>query len=443
MREIFFHPIVVVLSIVLSLALFTILLKISSKDAIASQLETVVLCIVFIALAEVILPPFSQLRPKAMAGLDKTLGSAVAQIGIYLFFILVLRNRFRDFFGNLILLTKDPYLLAILVLTLLSPFWSELPSFAFKGSLVLVGTSLYAVHIAKHYNIERMTVILRFLCAAILIVGAIFCIVLPSFSVNEKGWQGIMSFPIRTGTFAALGIVLWIAHLRPTHKHKSLSFGIIAILLLVLVRSNSAQALLTLISLLGIFIVQYLFKKLQFRQAAVGSVIFFVFGLCLFLVIQSNLMGIFEALGKDATLSGRTDFWPTVISTLNHHNPLLGFGVYGFWQPWRGNENPARYIINANGFVPPNAHSGFLDLALEIGWLGLFLFACSFFKLAINALKFAIESKTQTAFVPIILVAYIFISNFSETQLFSDVYIWFLYVFLATSPELNGKVRSG
>ncbi|WP_310414118.1 O-antigen ligase family protein [Chamaesiphon sp. OTE_8_metabat_110] len=413
------------------------MLKISSNEKTASQLETFVLCILFIALAEVILPPFSQLRPKAIAGLDKTLGSAVAQIGIYLFFILVLRNRFRDFFKNLTLLIRDPCLLFILVLTLLSALWSRSPSFTFKGSLVIVGTSLYAVHIAKHYSIARMTAILRFLCAVILIVGAIFCIVLPSFSVNEKGWQGIMSFPIRTGTFAALGIVLWLAHLISTRNQKSLSLGIIAIFLIVLVRSNSAQALLTLIALLGIFITQYLFKKLQAKQATVASVIFLAIGLCLFFVIESHTRGIFEALGKDTTLSGRTDFWPTVIATLNHHNPLLGFGVYGFWQPWQGDDNPARYIINANGFVPPNAHSGFLDLALEIGWLGLFLFACSFLKLTINAVRFAIESKTQTAFVPIILVAYIFISNFSETQLFSDVYIWFLYVFLATSPELN------
>ncbi len=439
MREIFFNPVVIALATILCTTLFIILLKVSTNEKIAIEIETIVLCIFLISLAEVIVPPFSQLRPRAMAGLDKTLGSAVAQIGIYLFLTIAMRTRLRDFGRNLMLLTKDPYLVTILVLTLLSACWSELPSLTFKGSLVLVGTSLFAVHIAKHYSIDRMTSVLRFLCAFILILGALFSIALPSIGVNEKGWQGIMSFPIRTGTFAALGIILWGSHLLHTHKHRGIIITIIAIFLLVLVRSNSAQAFFTLLALLAIAGTQYLFKKLQFRTAAAASILFLVFSLCLFLFIKANTTVIFESLGKDTTLSGRTDFWPNLISTLNHHNPLLGFGVYGFWQPWRGDENPARYIINANGFVPPNAHSGFLDLALEIGWLGLLLFACSLVKLTINALKFAIANKQNTALVPLILVAYIFISNFSETQLYSDVYIWFLYVFLAVSPELNRK----
>jgi exopolysaccharide production protein ExoQ len=441
MREIFFNPVVIVLTTILCLALLIILLKISSNQKIAFQLETFVLCLFLISLAEVIIPPFSQLRPRAMAGLEKTLGSAVAQIGIYLFLMIAIRTRLRDFPQNLLLLTKDPYLVTILLLTLLSAFWSELPSLTFKGSLVLVGTSLFAVHIAKHYSIDRMTSILRFLCAFILILGALFSIALPSIGVNEKGWQGIMSFPIRTGTFAALGIILWGSHLLHTRKQRGLSISIISIFLLVLVRSNSAQAFFTLLSLLGISATQHLFKKLQFRPTIVALILCFVFSLWLFSFIQANTTVIFESLGKDTTLSGRTDFWPNLISALNQHNPLLGFGVYGFWQPWRGDENPARYIINSNGFVPPNAHSGFLDLALEIGWLGLFLFACSFIKLTINSLKFAIANRENTASVPMILVAYIFVSNFSETQLYSDVYIWFLYVFLAISPELNSNSK--
>lgn len=439
MREIVFHPLIVILSIGLLLALFTILFKISGKEQIAKQLETVVLCIMFISLAEVIIRPFSQLRPKAITGFEKTLGSAIAQIGIYLFFVIILRTRFRDFFQNSLLLFKDPCLLAILVLTMLSAFWSETPSFTFKGSLVLVGTSLYAVHISKHYDIEKMTAVLRFLCAFILISGAFVSIIIPSIGVNDKGWQGIMGYPIRTGTFAALGIVLWSARALYIRESRALSIITIAIFLLVIFRSNSAQAILTLICLAAIFSIQHLFRSLNFRQAVLISFLAIITSLCLFLFLKYNLTAIFAVFQKDTTLTGRTDFWPKLISTLNRHNPLFGFGVYGFWQPWRGNDNPARYIINANGFVPPNAHSGFLDLALEIGWLGLFLFGCSFLKLTINALIFAIRSKTDTAWVPLILVVYILVSNFSETQLFSDVYIWFLYVYLAVSPELNRR----
>jgi O-antigen ligase len=440
MQEILFNPIIIVLALGVLVPFLLLLFQMSKTEKVAKKIEDVAVFIFLICLAEVSLPGFSQLRPRGLVGLDKTLGSAIAQIGVYLFFIILLRGRLRDFFQNLTLVFKDPFLLPILILTLLSAFWSETPDYTFNGSLVIVGTSLFAVQIAKHYSISQLESILRWLCAFILTVGVVISIAIPSMGVNEKGWIGIMGFPIRTGTFAALSIVLWGYHtIQHPNRPKYLNIMIILISLLALVRSNSAQAVIVLICLLGISTIQYLVKHLKFRQATAISIFIFTLTVCLFVSIKLNVTEIFDYLGKDTTLTGRTDFWPQIISTLNQHNPLLGFGVYGFWQPWRGAENPARYIINPNGFVPPNAHSGFLDLALEIGWLGLLLFICSFLKVTQKSLLFAVKDRSSEAMTPIILVVYILMANISETQLFSDVYIWFLYIFLAVSPELRKR----
>jgi exopolysaccharide production protein ExoQ len=117
--------------------------------------------------------------------------------------------------------------------------------------------------------------------------------------------------------------------------------------------------------------------------------------------------------------------------------PILGYGVQGFWQPWRGEENPAGHIIAARGFIPPNGHNGFLDLALEVGYTGLALFLLSITFNFARAVTFWRQSKSVASVFPLIIILYVIMSNISETQLFITNYIWFSYVCVAV--RLNMK----
>jgi O-antigen ligase len=78
----------------------------------------------------------------------------------------------------------------------------------------------------------------------------------------------------------------------------------------------------------------------------------------------------FAMLGKDATLTGRTDIWPFVLQGIAV-KPWLGWGFNGFWQP----SNPAAVSISmALGWWVPEAHNGLLDLLLQVGYIGTALF---------------------------------------------------------------------
>jgi O-antigen ligase len=71
-------------------------------------------------------------------------------------------------------------------------------------------------------------------------------------------------------------------------------------------------------------------------------------------------------MGRDPTLTGRTDLWKILLSVNEH--PLLGAGYESFWLgerlekiweilPWRANE----------------AHNGYLEIFLNLGLVGLAL----------------------------------------------------------------------
>jgi len=87
---------------------------------------------------------------------------------------------------------------------------------------------------------------------------------------------------------------------------------------------------------------------------AFGSVTPFVGG--------ATVGGFSSVLGRDETLTGRTEIWASLLPVVDRH-PLLGAGVGGFWT----SETRARYASEA--------HSGYLDVLLDLGFLGILLVA--------------------------------------------------------------------
>jgi exopolysaccharide production protein ExoQ len=77
-----------------------------------------------------------------------------------------------------------------------------------------------------------------------------------------------------------------------------------------------------------------------------------------------NLVG---TLGRDATLTGRTQVWSVVLSLVQ--NPVLGTGFESFWL---GDRLPKIWVaLNQKGIQ--EAHNGYLEVYLNLGWVGVTL----------------------------------------------------------------------
>ena len=78
-----------------------------------------------------------------------------------------------------------------------------------------------------------------------------------------------------------------------------------------------------------------------------------------------------ELIGKDPTLTGRTEVWAYVIQDI-WMKPWLGWGYHVFWLE----TNPAALQISgAVHWVVSTAHNGLLELLLDVGVFGTALFA--------------------------------------------------------------------
>ena len=73
-----------------------------------------------------------------------------------------------------------------------------------------------------------------------------------------------------------------------------------------------------------------------------------------------------EGLGRNTTLTGRTDIWDDLFRMADR--PLLGTGFESFWLGPR-----AEYLWNKYYFHPNQAHNGYIETYLNLGWAGVAL----------------------------------------------------------------------
>ena len=120
-----------------------------------------------------------------------------------------------------------------------------------------------------------------------------------------------------------------------------------------------------------------------------------------------------EMIGKDPTLTGRTEIWAYVIQDI-WMKPLLGWGYFGFWQL----TNPAALeISNAVHWIVPQAHNGLLEFLLNVGVLGTALFAFILIRIVVLAVRCLRTSDRALAISTISCCAGVLLIGVSETVL--------------------------
>jgi exopolysaccharide production protein ExoQ len=112
-----------------------------------------------------------------------------------------------------------------------------------------------------------------------------------------------------------------------------------------------------------------------------------------------------SALGRSSTLSGRTDIWKASIAAAD--SPVLGTGFESFW-----NVNVEKVALGLPGYWQihnlVSAHNGYLEVYLDLGWVGLCLIAF----ILISGYRNAIKAFHRDPQLGSLILAYIVTSTF-------------------------------
>ena len=146
-------------------------------------------------------------------------------------------------------------------------------------------------------------------------------------------------------------------------------------------------------------------------------------------------------LGRDATLSGRTEIWQQVwIAIL--HRPWLGYGFSAFWQGFSG---PSWNVVVALRFVLFHAHNGFLEIWLELGACGLVIFLATLLRAVVLLWPELRGGRMDRAAWPLAILLLTVLYDLDENTLLSfNGLFWVLYTgALVQIEQLAAERRSG
>ncbi len=198
----------------------------------------------------------------------------------------------------------------------------------------------------------------------------------------------------------------------------------------LMLRSTSKTSLV----ISSILIIIMVFYK-KFRWKGRVSVIFVNIGIlilgCLAIFVLTYWVELLTGIGRDATLTGRTYIWGTALTGLLER-PFFGFGRGAFWAPKSKYTIEAGYALGSTKWLPAHGHNGFIDLALDLGLIGLSIFCITYFTTFAQSLKQAYATNNPEKLWPLGYLTYLAMNNVTESYLMylSNLY-WVLFVTVA------------
>ena len=277
-----------------------------------------------------------------------------------------------------------------------SVLWSDAPAIAFKRWVKAVGDILMVLVVltdqepggALRRLLSRMSFVL-------LPLSVIFIKFFPdlgsSFDAVDKVtmYIGITDFKNELGLISMIcGLgSLWLlirACELPDKAHRARHLAIHGLMAGTAVWLVLKADSMTSLSCLGLASVVLIMTRRRWIAAHDGYLLALTSGaiaVALIALFMDSGGTMVSSLGRNATLTGRTQIWSAVLS--QHTNPLLGTGFESFWL---GSRMQAVWDLSQRGIE--EAHNGYLEIYLDLGWLGMLALGA----LIVSGYRHAIEA---------------------------------------------------
>jgi O-antigen ligase len=348
--------------------------------------------------------------------------------------VLAVQNRSR--FGRL---TFPPHLiclLAYLALAGASALWAFRPELSFirfvQQAMVVTSIVLPAMLAVRTVDMMRCL----FLCFAFASILNVFFVlggspIIATYGSMGKvsiGYAGYFGFKNYLGECAALTLLLSLHEVfYPGFRRVfGVIVAVIAASLIFLADSKTALGLAFVAPLLaGLTLITRKMTRIS------PAIILLSIPLC-YLVLSSvsgfNMNRVSYILYGDSSFTGRQVIWDFADYEIGRR-PLLGWGYQSFWLV--GPDAPS--ILEAPGWVKnmPNAHNGYYDTKLELGYVGLTLLL-SFIITTLHAIGRMADRDRARAWLVLSLALFVICYNYLEsTWMRGFEFLWVVFLFVA------------
>ena len=265
----------------------------------------------------------------------------------------------------------NPMILAMLSLAVISSLWSASPIVTLEMCIEVGLCTLFACYLSARFTTEHLMRLLIFMGVAGALLSIFFALALPSYGIFQGyaggAWQGICKHKNALGISMAF-LLSPIFFTNAYGRGRKFLYG--ALLLFIIYKSQSRGAWADTAGMFLFVAWLNLLRKLRVRELALillltitASIIIGALGIHYWPILAASM-------GKDPSMSGRTqiyyEVWQSVVK-----RPILGYGFGGFW--YAGSPEAQRIGLAIAWPGIGYSESGILEVALQIGFLGVAL----------------------------------------------------------------------
>ena len=309
-------------------------------------------------------------------------------------------------------LRAAPAAFVVVAIAALSTLWSVDPETSFRRAIALGGVTTFAFYLAARVTVSELIDLLAQTLRIILVASVLYYLVSPEAATMAEphlgAWRGVLRHKNGLGWVASLGLlVFYYLAVQGRARTKNVCFAALSVVLVLLSESASSIAITALI--LGLDLVIAALQRVSGR---------FYFGYAVAIILLAGAAVLLwdemlDLLGRDASLTGRTDVWTYALEAAAQR-PLFGYGYGSFWEA--GNARAA-YIWLMLEWEFTHAHNGWIETLLELGLVGVTAVGATVGQAMIRCLAAVRFGRLAHARFLLQLLNLVLISNLSESGL--------------------------
>lgn len=292
-----------------------------------------------------------------------------------------------------------PWIVLLLFLACLSAAWSTEPELTIRRAIALLGTNMLGFYLVTRFSLHETLSLLAVSFGFALIFSLILVVYFPEYGINpaphQGAWRGIFSQKQAAGIYFSLAFLVFLgtALFSINVKYFLSLLGVVCSAFFVY-KTDSKTASILLLLIAASFAFLTCFVRKERRTPRMWFLVVFVIANVMVWTgystvnrnqfdkeqtaeteANSSFSGVFNSLGRDQTLTGRTVIWAEVLSEAVQR-PLAGYGYVGFVWPSDIGVPYAQIrekIDRKLNFYVNQSHNGYIHLFLALGGSGVLL----------------------------------------------------------------------
>jgi len=237
------------------------------------------------------------------------------------------------------------------------------------------------------------------------------------------GWHGFFGHKNILSPILVFALITVLVLDKNFYSRMATALGIVVLLIF----STSGTGLSGAIIAVTFLVWLRIFRDFDARSSSLFMIASIILGVVFLGGLIASLSSITKAYGKDLTFTGRTDIWAAAISFIQER-PIQGYGFSGlFWSGTSGASPESYEFWRTIDFRISHVHSGVLDLLIQLGLVGGFLFGVVYLSTFFKAWNVYDKEPDISLWIVTVLVAQVFMS-LSES-LFLGGWLMILLIF--------------